>query len=278
MLKGLQGSGKSTFAKNLISKNPTYKRINKDDLRTMIDNGAYSAARENFILNIRDEFIYAAIDLGYNVVVDDTNLHPKHEERLRDIARKADADFEVEFFDVDLKTCIKRDLQRKHSVGEKVIRRFYNEFIKQKPEMYTPPTGKPRAIIVDVDGTLARCGNRDIYDGSKVHLDYVIEPIRKIVQDYSLKHDVIIMSGRDSKYRDVTINWLENNDIPYDKVLMRAANDIRQDAIVKEELFNSHIRHNYIIDYVLDDRLQVCRMWHSLGLTVLRCGDPDDDF
>lgn len=28
----------------------------------------------------------------------------------------------------------------------------------------------------------------------------------------------------------------------------------------------------------LDDRLRVCRMWHSLGLPVFRVGDPDADF
>lgn len=38
MLKGLPASGKSTYAKELVLKSPgKYKRINKDDLRAMVD-------------------------------------------------------------------------------------------------------------------------------------------------------------------------------------------------------------------------------------------------
>lgn len=280
ILRGLPGCGKSTYAKKLLAKDPSYKRVNKDEMRRMVDDGKYSREREAHIINLRDEFIYTSLELGYNVVVDDGNLHPKHIKRFEEIAEKADADLEVKFFDVELKTCIKQDLMREHSVGEKVIRGFYNSFIKPVPAQYVPPRDKPRAIIVDVDGTLAKCGDRDIYDGSKVYLDIVIEPIKRILIKYNenVGGDIIIMSGRDSKYREVTMKWLDDNNIPYDDVFMRKEDDVRQDSIVKEELFDSHIRHNYIIDYVLDDRLQVCRMWHSLGLTVLRCGDPDDDF
>jgi len=39
ILKGLPGSGKTTWAKEQIAKSPgNYKRINKDDLREMLDN------------------------------------------------------------------------------------------------------------------------------------------------------------------------------------------------------------------------------------------------
>ena len=41
--KGLPGSGKSTWAKETVDKYPnSYKRINKDDLRAMIDNSKQS--------------------------------------------------------------------------------------------------------------------------------------------------------------------------------------------------------------------------------------------
>jgi hypothetical protein len=39
----------------------------------------------------------------------------------------------------------------------------------------------PRAIIVDIDGTLAIKGDRDIFDYSKVHLDLPNKPIVDLV-------------------------------------------------------------------------------------------------
>ena len=62
------------------------------------------------------------------------------------------------------------------------------------------------------------------------------------------------------------------------EIHMRKAGDNRKDAIIKKELFDEHIRDKYYVDYIVDDRLQVCRLWYSLGLTILRVGDPDANF
>ena len=85
LLRGLPGSGKSTVAKKLVE-DKGYVRVNKDDLRAMLHNSKHSSKREEFILDVRDMIISAALGDGKNVVVDDTNLHPKHEKRLRALA------------------------------------------------------------------------------------------------------------------------------------------------------------------------------------------------
>jgi hypothetical protein len=52
---------------------------------------------------------------------------------------------------------------------------------------------------------------------------------------------------------------------------MRAEKDNRKDSIIKRELFDKHIRDKYHVDFVLDDRDQVVRMWRrELGLTCLQ--------
>ena len=61
-------------------------------------------------------------------------------------------------------------------------------------------------------------------------------------------------------------------------LLMRPAGDYCKDSLVKAELFDKHVRHRYHVQGVIDDRLQVCRMWYSMGLPLFRVGDPDADF
>ncbi len=85
-LVGLPASGKSSFAKELINKNPEqYKRVNKDDLRNMIDNGKWTTKNEKIISKIQEMMILEFMQGGYNIIVDNTNLHPKHEKRMREI-------------------------------------------------------------------------------------------------------------------------------------------------------------------------------------------------
>jgi len=145
-------------------------------------------------------------------------------------------------------------------------------------EKYLPPKDKPLALIVDVDGTLAKKGDRDVYDGAKTYLDTPIKPIIEIVRRYSFTHKIIIVSGRKSETADVvkiTKDWLEKYDIPFDELFIRIPGDNRQDAIIKKEIFDSHIRHNYDISFILEDRNRVVDMWRSLGLTCLQVANGD---
>ncbi len=118
MLKGLPASGKSTYAENMVN----VKRVSKDDLRTMIDGGEYTKENEMFVLDVRNYLVGRALELGFDVVVDDTNLNPAHEEALRDLAEIHLSHVEVFEMDTSLDECIKRDANRPNSIGEDVIR------------------------------------------------------------------------------------------------------------------------------------------------------------
>ena len=55
MTRGLPASGKSTWAKEqVIASGGRTKRVNKDDLRAMIDNSVWSKQNEKNILAVRD--------------------------------------------------------------------------------------------------------------------------------------------------------------------------------------------------------------------------------
>src|SRR5207244_6998414 len=63
---------------------------------TLNDKFYWEIDEKRTILPERDKRIKAALKAGFNVIVDDTNLNPKHEKRLREIARHFGAEFRSE--------------------------------------------------------------------------------------------------------------------------------------------------------------------------------------
>lgn len=134
ILKGLPASGKSTWAKKFCEENEGWVRVNRDDLRNM--SGKYNyPKREKLITYWEDSCIHYALDLGYNVILDATNLNTDRNKNRVNFLKKNYTNLEVEykFFDVSLEECIKRDSQRiVGKVGEKVIRNFYKRYLSNE--------------------------------------------------------------------------------------------------------------------------------------------------
>jgi predicted kinase len=270
--KGLPASGKSTWAREYVGKHPgTTKRINKDDLRAMLDAGHHSTSNEQFVERTRDALILSALEAGKHVIVDDTNLAPRHEAHIRQLV-KGLARVEVKWFHIDLAEAIRRDLTRSKSVGEAVIKEMWKRHIAPPSVTYEPDPTLPNAVIVDLDGTLAIMVARGPYDGAKCETDEVNEVVRSIIAS---REHVVLMSGRDEQFRPHTERWLVANDIRYNELHMRVAGDQRKDSIVKRELFDTHVRDRWKIDFVLDDRQQVVDMWREMGLTCLQVAPGD---
>lgn len=129
MMVGLPASGKSTYAKGLIDSNNNIKRISKDDLREMFQSGKYTPDSELWILFIRDNLIRLLLEDGYDVVVDDTNLNPKHKTALESLARSFGAEIKPVIIDTSIDECVIRDSKRNKPVGEKVIRDMYEKYL-----------------------------------------------------------------------------------------------------------------------------------------------------
>jgi predicted kinase len=282
ILKGLPASGKSTWAKKMLDEHPgMYKRINKDDLRAMLDHSHHSKGNETFVLKTRDWLIIEALKDGKHVIVDDTNLDPKHEARIREIvheyARDAERQIKVEVkeFNATLEESIEWDAKRPAPVGEKAIRSIHSRYVDPVGRMpfYTDQDASlPKAIICDIDGTLALIHGRNPFDASRCESDLINDPVVNIVRHYkSLGYTIILLSGRSTAHRVQTLNWLSAHQIPYDLLHMRNEGDMRKDAIIKKELYEKHIKGMYYIDFVLDDRNQVVDMWRKeIGLLCLQ--------
>ncbi len=150
------------------------------------------------------------------------------------------------------------------------------------PAPYSPLPGTPRAIICDIDGTVALRGNRSPYDWTRVADDTPNRPVIEVVQAlHASGHQVIFMSGRSAICELATGMWIETHvaaNWSFDNgflLLMRRQGDNRQDAVIKAELFDQHVRTRFNVRAVFDDRLQVIRMWREMGLTVLDVAGGD---
>lgn len=128
------------------------------------------------------------------------------------------------------------------------------------------------AYIFDIDGTLAIRGDRSPFNWSKVGLDTVNEPVRKVLDRLEVDFPIIILSGRDEVCREETEKWLKDNDIKYDKLFMRPEGNNEKDSIIKKRIYDD-IKTRYNILGVFDDRNQVVEMWRSLGLTCFQVAE-----
>lgn len=280
MLKGLPASGKTTYAKELEKQG--WARVNKDDLRKDFFPD-YSFKNEKDVIYMEDCDIIAELRLKQNVVVDDTNFNPRHQERLEKIAKDLDVDFEVLFIDTPLEDCIKNNKKRANNVPMEAILSMHRKYIAPyRDEKHEYDDSLEEAIIVDVDGTLAHIdpvNGRSPYDASKAMGDLVDDAVSSVVSmAYGHGYKVLVFTGRSECDLEVTKNWLAENSIDYDEIYCRGEEDKRSDYVVKREFFDAHVRGKYNIKYVIDDRPSVCRMWRSLGLKTLQVGDPHVEF
>ena len=293
-LKGLPASGKSTWAKQFCKENINFERLNKDDLREefkeLNPSGQWNKTFENQILEIQRKRGIDFINGGFSIIIDDTNFAEKHRTFWLEVAEKYGLQFEEKYFDTPVDVCVDRDKHREKSVGEGVIRDMYKRYVKHNisktDTRYILKQNKslPHCIIVDIDGTTSLMNGRNPYDDTLIYTDkpnqYLIDIVKRFKQIYNYEHvdtdglinnKIIFMSGRMDKCRPQTEKWLRDNNVPFDKLFMRKTDDFRQDAVVKKELYDQHIKNKYYVEAWFDDRTQVIRMVREeLGLLALQ--------
>lgn len=139
-----------------------------------------------------------------------------------------------------------------------------------------------KAIIVDLDGTLCDVDHRVEFVrkvpidwqgfNDRMSADKVNLWCQELIEAMSAKGcDIYFITGRGEDYRGLTEEWLKRHHINYQGLFMRPANDMREDAEIKEEQYVKHLKGKFNILFVVDDRLSVVRRWRELGLVCLQC-------
>jgi hypothetical protein len=138
----------------------------------------------------------------------------------------------------------------------------------------------PKAIICDLDGTLALLGDRSPFDASTAEDDLINLPIANILEVYDNQslYDIslILLSGREEHFRGATERWLKKYKITnYKALYLRKNRDFRKDFVVKKEIYEKRIKRKYDVLFVLEDRDQVVKMWREVGLPCLQVAYGD---
>lgn len=283
VLQGLPGSGKTTWALEFIKNNKNFVRINRDSIREQLGR-EYSKDLERVVKNIRDASIVTSLTNGFSVIVDDTNLDLSNIDQITFLRDEIDRDIiiEVKPFIVPLEECLARNERRVNKIPAKVIVDMWKKYIKpflpteEHPQYYPHKEGLSNIWIFDMDGTLAlKHPDRSIYEYHKVELDFLHEPVARFAHILAERWNIIILSGREETCREKTINWLNKYHIPFNKILMRKAKDYRADHIIKKEIWEEHIKDQYNVLGVFDDRARVVEMWRNIGLFVCQVAPGD---
>lgn len=292
---GVSGSGKSTWARGFVSQSTAEWVVIERDIARLeilkknrtgydlpyIDWSKWNWKWEKEVTQLVWERITECSKMGCNVIIADTNLS---RDRIREMKTRlwelGYRDFEEKIFEIDFMEAVKRDAMRPASVGFNVIAKQIEQFDAIYKEQYKGSAGRPKTVLVDIDGTLAEMKDRGPFDWDKVGNDSVKEEVRDVVSGLQMQgYQVVVLSGRDGICYNETKTWLlQKAKLSNFHFFMRQAGDMRKDSIIKSEIFWENVAPNYDVKMVIDDRPQVTRMWRSIGLNVLQVGNPYVEF
>jgi hypothetical protein len=139
---------------------------------------------------------------------------------------------------------------------------------------------KRSAAIFDMDGTLCnvqsvrhhvRASPKDFdafHEGSAncpPH-EYVAESARAA---NLLGNAVLVVTGRMEGWRDLTVDWLNVHNVPFEALLMRKHGDFREDVVVKREILELEILPNFRIVRAFDDNPAIIKLWRAYDIDVV---------
>lgn len=145
----------------------------------------------------------------------------------------------------------------------------------------------PRAIIVDMDGTLldntmvlhhvwdghpewAGQKNLDAYHLESAWCPPIGATVAAVRDHHATGDTILIVTARGEEWRDLTETWLDEAEVPRAGVWMRATGDDRPDGIIKAEIL-AKLRTEYDIVHAYDDNPHVIAVWaqHGIPTTVI---------
>lgn len=314
VLIGPAGCGKSSFARRHFGAGEV---LSSDDFRELVAGDASDQRATPAAFALLGHALDERMKRRRFTVVDATNLTRRDRRRLLGVAGKHDLPAVAIAFDLPLEVCQQRAAARtERTVPEDVVARQYATFrrhltgigdegfaevailatvdevedravergsLPPRP-LPTAGHGRPPAVIVDLDGTLASAAWREhhLQGGRKdwagffagMDRDAPVGGLVDLVHWVTSHAVVVLLTGRPDDHETVVRRWLADHGVAYDHLLMRRGGDRRPDTVVKRERYLEEVAPRYDVRVVIDDRPGVVEMWRREGLYVLTAVDP----
>jgi uncharacterized HAD superfamily protein len=79
---------------------------------------------------------------------------------------------------------------------------------------------------------------------------------------------ILVVTSREFIWRDLSLDWLVEHDIPYDGLYLRIVGDYRKDVVVKQEILQQITDDGFEVVAAWDDKDSVIELWREHGIDV----------
>lgn len=127
VMVGISGSGKSTFIKSFLNKNPNVVVYSSDKLRAVLGKSEEDQTVSGQVFSTIKYNLDRDLALGKDVMIDATSLNPKERRDYVTVGKKYGAEVIAYVLERDRNTLLKNQQSRKSSGG-----RFVTDFVVDK--------------------------------------------------------------------------------------------------------------------------------------------------
>jgi len=114
----------------------------------------------------------------------------------------------------------------------------------------------PKTWIIDLDGTILK------HNGYKEGKDKLLKGVKEFFDTIPNEDTIIILTSRETKYTDQTINFLKQNKIRYDHIIFNIPfgeriliNDKKESGLITAYAINKERNSPFDINFEIDEDL-----------------------
>lgn len=135
---GIPASGKSTFAENIISNDPNYIELNRDNIRKELFKIAgwteyvFSEENERMVTTEQYDRIRAASNSNKNIIITDTNLKMKYIRSIVSLLEHFGYTVQLKICDISFMEAVRRNHARSVGMEPNRLKIQYDQFLETK--------------------------------------------------------------------------------------------------------------------------------------------------
>jgi hypothetical protein len=135
-------------------------------------------------------------------------------------------------------------------------------------------------ILVDIDHTISNAFWRDSMIGvspwDEYHAaakdDKAFRNMVKLINNlYMAGYEIIAITGRNERFRKLTTDWLIEQEVDIEEILMRPDDNFLKNAEMKLNLIKMRFKGNYKnIHFLIDDNEDTILAFNKIGIATLQ--------